>query len=85
MTTSTENKVPEDLLAILVCPVDHAKVHPDGDFLVCEACGRAYPVRDGIPVMLVEEAEQRGTGGGSSSGEGQDDAGRTPGAAEAAE
>lgn len=85
MTTSTENKVPEDLLAILVCPVDHAKVQPEGDFLVCAECGRAYPVRDGIPVMLVEEAEQRGTGGGSGSGEGRDDAGRTPGAAEAAE
>jgi uncharacterized protein YbaR (Trm112 family) len=84
MTTSTENQVPEDLLAILVCPVDHTKVHPDGDFLVCEACGRAYPVRDGIPVMLVEEAEQRGTGG-DTGGAGQDDAGRTPGAAEATE
>jgi uncharacterized protein YbaR (Trm112 family) len=85
MAASTENKVPDDLLAILVCPVDHAKVHPDGDFLVCEQCGRAYPVRDGIPVMLVEEAEQRGTGGDSGSTESTDDAGRTPGAAEAVE
>ncbi len=85
MATSTENKVPDDLLAILVCPVDHAKVHVDGDFLVCEECGRAYPVRDGIPVMLVEEAEQRGTGTGSSDGAAQDEAGRTPGAADAAE
>ena len=76
MATSTENKVPDDLLAILVCPVDHAKVNPEGDFLVCAECGRAYPVRDGIPVMLVEEAEQRGAG----SDEGQADAGRTPGA-----
>ena len=59
MTTSAENQVPADLLAILVCPADHAKVHPDGEYLVCEQCGRAYPVRDGIPVMLVEEAEQR--------------------------
>ena len=86
MATSTENKVPDDLLAILVCPVDHVKVNPDGDFLVCEQCGRAYPVRDGIPVMLVEEAEQRGTGAaGTSEGDAQDDAGRTPGTAEAAE
>ena len=76
MTTSAENQVPADLLAILVCPVDHAKVQPDGDYLVCTHCGRAYPVRDGIPVMLVEEAEQR---------EPPDDAGRTPGAAEGAE
>lgn len=85
MATSTENKVPDDLLAILVCPVDHAKVNPEGDFLVCEECGRAYPVRDGIPVMLVEEAEQRGTGGSAAEAAPQDAAGRTPGAAEAAE
>jgi uncharacterized protein len=49
--------VPQELLDILVCPVDKAKVHLQGDRLVCEQCGRAYPVRDGIPVMLEEEAE----------------------------
>lgn len=49
--------VPNELLEILACPVDHAAVREDGDRLVCGACGRRYPVRDGIPVMLVEEAE----------------------------
>ena len=49
--------VPKELLDILVCPVDKAKVHLEGDKLVCEQCGRAYPVRDGIPIMLEEEAE----------------------------
>jgi uncharacterized protein YbaR (Trm112 family) len=49
--------IPQELLDILVCPVDKAKVHLDGDRLVCEQCGRAYPVRDGIPIMLEEEAE----------------------------
>lgn len=49
--------VPQELLNILVCPVDKAKVHLQGDKLVCEQCGRAYPVRDGIPIMLEEEAE----------------------------
>jgi len=47
------------LLAILACPVDHAHVRQDGAQLVCPTCGRRYPIRDGIPVMLVEEAEPR--------------------------
>ena len=49
-----------DLLAILACPACEGRpaIHPneDGTELVCEACGRRYPVRDGIPVMLVDEA-----------------------------
>ena len=53
-----EVSVPKELLDILVCPVDKAKVHLQGDRLVCEQCGRAYPVRDGIPIMLEEEAER---------------------------
>ena len=46
-----------ELLAILVCPVDHAPVADRGTHLVCASCGRRYPVEDDIPVMLVEEAE----------------------------
>jgi len=45
------------LLEILACPVCKTAVKLEGDRLVCVACGRRYPVRDGIPVMLVEEAE----------------------------
>lgn len=45
-----------ELLAILACPVDHAALSETGDALVCAACRRRYPIRDGIPVMLVEEA-----------------------------
>ena len=45
------------LLEILACPVCKTEVRLEGDRLVCVACGRRYPVRDGIPVMLVEEAE----------------------------
>lgn len=54
---SNEMTVPRELLEILVCPVDKAKVNLQGDRLVCEQCGRAYPVREGIPIMLEEEAE----------------------------
>lgn len=47
------------LAAILVCPVDKAALGEDvaAQRLVCTLCGRRYPVRDGIPVMLVEQAE----------------------------
>ncbi|MEM6581151.1 MAG: Trm112 family protein [Pseudomonadota bacterium] len=46
------------LLDILVCPVTKAPVEydPDKEELVCKASGLAYPVRDGIPVMLESEA-----------------------------
>jgi uncharacterized protein YbaR (Trm112 family) len=46
-----------ELLRILACPVDKAPVEVHGDRIVCTRCGRRYPIRDGIPVMLVEEAE----------------------------
>ena len=48
----------EELLALLVCPVTRTKLvwDPERQELVSEAAGLAYPVRDGMPVMLVEEA-----------------------------
>ena len=48
------------LLSILVCPVSKAPVEYDQhkDELICRASGLAYPVRDGIPVMLESEARQ---------------------------
>ena len=45
------------LLEILACPACKTAVKLEGDRLVCAQCGRRYPVRDGIPVMLIEEAE----------------------------
>ena len=46
------------LLEILVCPACKAKVElkADGSGLKCLACHRVYPIRDEIPVMLVDEA-----------------------------
>ena len=48
-----------ELLSILACPADHAPVRDETTHLVCTNCGRRYPVRDGIPVMLVDEVEPR--------------------------
>jgi len=52
--------IDKKLLSILVCPVTKAPVTYDAenDELVCKASGLAYPVRDGIPVMLENEARQ---------------------------
>ena len=46
------------LLSVLVCPVSKAPLVYDEEKheLLCKASGLAYPVRDGIPVMLEEEA-----------------------------
>lgn len=52
--------IDRELLAILVCPVSKtALVASDGgDELLCAASGLAYPVRDGIPVLLADEARE---------------------------
>ncbi len=50
--------IDKKLLSILVCPVTKAPLVYDEENqeLVCKASGLAYPIRDGIPVMLEEEA-----------------------------
>jgi uncharacterized protein YbaR (Trm112 family) len=50
------NEVDAELLEILRCPVTRSRLRQDGDFLIAEVGGLAFPVRDGIPVMLAEEA-----------------------------
>jgi uncharacterized protein len=51
-----------ELLEILVCPNDRADVEyiEAEQVIVCSGCGYRYPVRDGIPVMLIDEAEKPG-------------------------
>lgn len=48
----------KELLEILVCPVSKAPLiwREDANELVCKVSGLAYPIRDGIPVLLEEEA-----------------------------
>ncbi|MEA2707633.1 MAG: uncharacterized protein QOF78_234 [Phycisphaerales bacterium] len=54
--TTSSNTIDPDLLSILRCPLTRSKLRQEGDFLIAEVGNLAYPVRDGIPVMLVEEA-----------------------------
>jgi len=48
------------LLEILACPACRSALRDTGAELVCTSagCGLAYPVRDGIPVLLVDEARR---------------------------
>ena len=48
------------LLEILVCPVSKAPLlhRKEADELWCVASGLAYPIRDGIPVLLADEARE---------------------------
>ena len=49
------------LLEVIACPKCHGDVHPTegGEALACDRCRLRYPVRDGIPIMLVDEAERQ--------------------------
>lgn len=53
-----------ELLEILVCPNDRGEIEyrEAENVIVCLKCGYRYPVRDGIPVMLIDEADKP-TGG----------------------
>jgi len=54
----TERRVDPKLLEILVCPLTKGPLSYDADAqeLVSERAGLAYPIRDGIPIMLPDEA-----------------------------
>lgn len=49
--------IDEKLLEILACPKCKGDIKLEGDKLICDACKLAYPIKDDIPVMLIEEAE----------------------------
>jgi uncharacterized protein len=50
--------ISKDLLEILACPLCKEKVEltPDGVGLKCVQCHRVYPIREDIPIMLIDEA-----------------------------
>jgi uncharacterized protein len=58
MPDQTEsNTLDPELLGLLRCPLTRSPLRQEGDYLIAEVGGLAYKVRDGIPVMLVEEAK----------------------------
>jgi uncharacterized protein len=52
-----EPVIDEELKSILVCPSCKGDLLFEETRIICRPCRRAYPIRDGIPVMLVNEAE----------------------------
>jgi len=49
--------IDKELLKILSCPACQGDVSLQEDKIVCSQCGRRYPIQDGIPVMLIDEAD----------------------------
>ena len=49
--------IDEELKAILVCPACKGDLIFEDTRIICPACRKAYPIRDGIPVMLIDEAQ----------------------------
>ncbi|MBI1993578.1 MAG: Trm112 family protein [Deltaproteobacteria bacterium] len=50
--------ISQELLNILACPKCKGEIHlnPAGDGLICEACRLMYPIKDDIPIMLIDGA-----------------------------
>ena len=53
---SASEPIDPELLEILVCPVTRSKLRQEGAELVSEVGGLRYPIHDGIPVLIAEEA-----------------------------
>jgi uncharacterized protein YbaR (Trm112 family) len=60
VTDTTERGYDRHMLEALVCPVTHATLRYDAEAqeLISEAAGLAFPIRGGIPIMLLNEARQ---------------------------
>jgi len=60
MTEENNTRADAKLLEILVCPVTKSTLHYDADAqeLVSVAAGLAFPIKGGIPIMLVDEARE---------------------------
>lgn len=57
-TSPSSPTISPKLLEIIVCPDCHGALALTGAELVCQGCGLAYPVKDDIPVLLVDEARR---------------------------
>lgn len=49
--------IDKDLLNILVCPICKADVDEQDDIIVCKNCKKKYPIKNGVPIMIADEAQ----------------------------
>jgi len=56
MKLNDMNPIDEEFLSIIRCPVTHSRLRLEGDWLIAETGGLRYPIRDGIPILLADEA-----------------------------
>jgi len=49
--------IDDELLKILACPACKGDVKLKNEKIVCTKCNKKYPIKDGIPIMLIDEAE----------------------------
>ena len=52
--------IDKELLNILACPACKADVRLEGEEIVCVKCQRRYPIKDDIPIMLIDQAKMPG-------------------------
>jgi len=57
MSSVSQNQIDPKLLDILRCPLTRSPLRQEGEFLISEIGGLMYPVREGFPVLLAEEAK----------------------------
>jgi len=50
--------IDKELLAILACPACKGDLELENNKIVCKKCFKKYPVRNGIPVLIIDEAEE---------------------------
>lgn len=48
-----------EILEMIVCPACHGRLLAEGEAVRCTACGKTYPIEDGIPVLLVSRARDQ--------------------------
>ncbi|MDD5059934.1 MAG: Trm112 family protein [Candidatus Omnitrophica bacterium] len=49
--------IDKELIDILACPACKGDVELAGNKIICKQCKKKYPIRDGVPIMLIDEAE----------------------------